>query len=62
MEAILFLVVAIALYFAADRLLDRIEQSRGARFEHRSIIFFVILLAMALAAFELIERMVGAGG
>jgi hypothetical protein len=53
-EIIVFTVVGIALYFAADWALDRIEAARGARFENRSIIFFVIILALAIASFQLI--------
>jgi predicted PurR-regulated permease PerM len=58
MEILYFTVVGIALYFASDRMLDWIEQRRGARFEHRSLIFFAILLVLALVAFQLIGRMV----
>ena len=59
MEMLTFLAVAVILYFAADRLLDRIEQARGARFEHRSVIFFFILLSAAVVVFWLIERLLG---
>ncbi|MDD9875852.1 MAG: hypothetical protein OXR84_00235 [Magnetovibrio sp.] len=59
MEALTFLAVAIGLYFAADKILDRIEQARGARFEQRTVIFFFILLAAALIVFTLIERLQG---
>jgi len=62
METFTFIVVAIFLYFAADKLLDRVERSRGVRFEHRSIIFFVILFTLAAAAFALIERGTGIAG
>jgi hypothetical protein len=53
-EFVIFTVVGIALYFAADWALDRIEQARGARFENRSIIFFAIILVLALASFQII--------
>jgi len=53
-EFVIFTVVGIALYFSADWALDRIEAARGARFEHRSIIFFVIILVLAVASFQLI--------
>lgn len=61
METLTFLAVAVILYFASDRILDRIEVSRGARFEHRSIIFFVILFAMASAVFAIIQWWTGGG-
>ena len=55
MEIVYFTLLGIGLYFAADWILDRIETARGARFEYRSIIFFVIILALALASFALIN-------
>jgi hypothetical protein len=55
--AILYYTVAgIVLYLAADAILNRIEVRQGRRFEHRSLIFFFILLALALAAFQLIRH------
>ena len=50
-----FTLVGIGLYFASDWILERIETARGARFENRSIIFFVIILVLALASFQLIS-------
>lgn len=55
MEILWFTITAIALYFAADWVLDRIERQRGKRFENRSIIFFVIILVLALVSFQLIQ-------
>ncbi len=55
MEIIYFTIVAIGLYFVADWILNRIEQARGARFEHRGIIYFIIILALALITFQLIN-------
>ena len=60
MEPIAFTLVAIALYFSADWLLQRIEMALGRRLEHRSLVFFAILLASALATFPLLERLGGA--
>ena len=54
MELIAFTLAGIVLYFFSDWLLDRIEQARGARFENRSIIFFAIILVLALVSFQLI--------
>jgi uncharacterized membrane protein len=53
-EIIYFTLVAIGLYFMADWVLDRIETARGARLKNRSVIFFAIILALALASFQLI--------
>ena len=56
MSAILFTIVAIVLYFFSDWLLQRVEASAGRRFEHRSLIFFVILLTLALVTFSFIQQ------
>ena len=55
MEIVYFTLVAAGLYFFSDWLLDRIEKQRGKRFEQRSIIFFVIIMTLALLSFELIS-------
>jgi predicted PurR-regulated permease PerM len=59
MDIAYFTLVAIALYFAADRLLDWIERKRGARFENRQVVFFAIMLPLALAAFWLMRGLSG---
>ncbi|NIR60641.1 MAG: hypothetical protein GWO02_14595 [Gammaproteobacteria bacterium] len=59
MEVVYFTLVAVALYFVSDRILERIEIARGARFEHRSLIFFAILLTLALVSFALIRELAG---
>ena len=55
MDILYFTVVAAALYFGADWLLDWIERKRGARFENRQVVFFAIILPLALAAFWLVR-------
>jgi len=55
MDIAWFTLVAVALYFSADRLLDLIERKRGARFENRQVAFFAIILPLALAAFWLMR-------
>ena len=59
MEALYFTLAAIALYFVSDWILNRIEAAAGRRFQHRSLIFFAILLVLALASFALIRRLTG---
>lgn len=59
MSALYFTLVAIALYLLADWMLDRIEVAAGKRFEYRSLLFFAILLALAVAAFSLIRWYTG---
>ena len=55
MEIVYFTLVGIGLYFASDWILDRIEIARGRRLENRSVVFFVIILVLALASFQLIN-------
>ncbi len=59
MEALYFTLVAIALYLLSDRILDRIEIAAGRRFEYRSLLFFAILLTLAIATFSLIRLYTG---
>jgi hypothetical protein len=57
MEMLLFTVVAVVLYIVADRALDALERRSGRRFEHRTLIFFAILLGLAMTAFALIRSL-----
>jgi predicted PurR-regulated permease PerM len=58
-ETIVYTIVAIALYYVSDWILDRVEVQRGRRFEQRSLLFFVILAVLALLSFALIRRLLG---
>lgn len=59
MDLAYFTVVAIGIYFGADRLLDWIERRRGARFQNRQVAFFAIILPLALASFWLVRALSG---
>jgi hypothetical protein len=59
MDILWFTLIAVALYFGADRLLDYIERRRGARFENRQLAFFMIILPLALVAFWAMRRLAG---
>ena len=59
MEVVYFTLAAIFLYIGADWILNRMEAAAGRRFEYRSIIFFAILLTMALTSFALIRHFAG---
>jgi len=59
MDLVYFTVIAVALYFGADALLDWIERKRGARFENRQVVFFAIILSLALATFWLMRVFYG---
>jgi hypothetical protein len=52
-----FAIIAVGLYFFADRLLDRIERARGERFKHRDAIYFGIILTATLLTFALINAL-----
>ena len=58
METFYFTLVAIALYVCADWLLKWYEARIGRVLEHRSLVFFLILLVSALVTFALIRRLV----
>ena len=62
METVYFTVVAIALYFGADAILQWLEKTRGARFESRQLVFLAIILPLALATFALIRALSGSPG
>lgn len=55
MEPVYFTLAAIFLYLGADWILKRIEAAAGRQFEYRSIIFFAILLVMAIASFAVVR-------
>ena len=59
MSIVYFTLDAIILYLAADWILNRIEVAAGKRLEYRSIIFFALLLTLALTTFTLIQVYTG---
>ncbi len=61
MDIVWLALVGIALYVLADRILDAMERRAGRRFEQRSIIFFGLILGMALVVFALIRNFVETG-
>ena len=62
MDIVYFTIVSIGLYFGADWLLERIERARGRRFENRQVVFFLIILPLALASFWLVRALSPASG
>jgi hypothetical protein len=59
LEIVYFTFVAALLYLLSNWILDRIEISAGRRFEYRSVLFFAILLVLAIAIFYLIRLYTG---
>ena len=60
MEALYLTVTAIALYFFSDWILNRIEILAKRRFEHRTLIFFAIMLTLTLVSLALIRQLLSA--
>ena len=56
MEIIYYTIAAIFLYLVSDRILNLIEIRRGARFENRSLVFFVIIMVLSVVLFNLIQH------
>ena len=59
MSIVYFTLVAAILYLFSDWVLQRVEAAAGRRFEHRSVVFFCILVTLALASFSFISHMTG---
>jgi len=59
MEILYFALVALTLYAVSDWILQRLELARGERFEQRSLIFFGLLLGLAIPSFALIRYIAG---
>ena len=55
MEIVYFTVAGIFLYLFSDWVLERLEAMYGRRFEYRSLIFFAIILVLAVSMFNLIQ-------
>ena len=61
MDIVYYTLTAIALYFFSDWLLDRIENALGRRLQYRSIVFFGIILALALLISRLVTLFIDVG-
>ena len=59
MAYLYYTITAVLLYLLSDWILNRIEQSVGKRLEYRSLIFFVIIMVLAVGSFEMIDRVIG---
>jgi hypothetical protein len=56
MEMLYYTLAGVILYVAADWILNRIEIAAGRRLDYRTLVFFVILLVMAMTSFALIRH------
>ena len=59
MAYLYYTVAAIVLYLLSDWILNKIEQRVGKRLKYRSVVFFVIIMVLAVSTFEMIDRIVG---
>ena len=59
MAYLYYTVTAVLLYLLSDWILNKIEQRIGKRLEYRSVVFFVIIMVLAVSSFEMIDRLVG---
>ena len=59
MAYLYYTVTAVLLYLVSDWILNLIEKRVGKRLEYRSVIFFVIIMVLAVSSFEMIDRVVG---
>lgn len=59
MQYVYFTLVAAVLYLLSAWIVDRIEIIAGKRFEYRSLLFFGILLTLALVTFSAIRTYTG---
>ena len=59
MEIVYFTLAAILLYLLADWILRRIETYLGRVLEQRTVVFFVVLLTLALVSFAAVRAYVG---
>jgi len=57
MEMVYYTVAAVVLYAVSDWILNRIEIMRGKRFENRTLIFFALILSLAMITFQVIQRL-----
>ena len=59
MSIVYFTLAAVALYLLSDWILERAEVVAGRRFQYRSLVFFSILLTLAMTSFALISHLTG---
>lgn len=55
MQFVYYTIAGLILYFLSDWILVRIETFHGDRLKYRSVVFFVIILVLAISSFKVIE-------
>ena len=56
-EIAAYTLMGIILYFGSDWILVQIEKAAGRQFENRNMVFFVIILILALSSFAVIRTL-----
>lgn len=56
LQMLMYTVTAVVLYVLSDRILVWLERRRGKPFAARSIVFFMIIMVLAVGTFEGIQR------
>ncbi len=59
MSIVYFTLAAAILYLLSDWILERVEVTAGRRLQYRSLVFFSILLTLAVTSFALISYLTG---
>jgi len=60
LEILIFTLNAIIIYFLADWILRQIEARRGKVLKQRQVVFFVIILTLALISFQTLKAILAA--
>ena len=55
MEMAMYTLVGVILYYVSDWILVQIENAAGRQFENRNLIFFAIIMTLALCSFAMIR-------
>ena len=59
MEILVFTLNAIVVYFLADWIVRMIETRRGEALKRRQVVFFAVILVLALISFRLLRTLLG---
>ena len=60
-EILIFTLNAIIIYFVADWIVRMIEAKRGEAFKQRQVVFFAVILVLALVTFRLLRILLTSG-
>ena len=57
MQFVYYTIAALLLYVLSDWILVRMEAFHGDRFKYRSVLFFGIILILAVSSFKVVEML-----